>query len=62
MSQILEKFMGVLRYQYTFLLFLIFRFIIRVNIRIGGNKKQRFSILQGHYGSLLWAVLNPSYK
>ena len=31
--------MGVLRYQCTFLLFLIFRSIIRINIRIEGNKK-----------------------
>ena len=36
--------MGILRYQCTFLLFLIFRSIIIINFRIGGNKKQRFSI------------------
>ena len=45
MSQISEKFMGAFRYQCTFSLFLIFRSIIRINIMIGGNKKQRFSIL-----------------
>ena len=37
--------MELLRYQCTFLLFLIFRSIKRINIRIGGNKKQGFSIL-----------------
>ena len=38
-SQISEKFMDVLRYQCTFLLFLIFLSIIRINIRLAGNKK-----------------------
>ena len=32
-----KKFMGVLRNQLTFLLFLIFRSIIRINFSIGGN-------------------------
>ena len=32
-------FMSVLRYQNTFSLFLIFRSIIRINSRIGRNKK-----------------------
>ena len=37
--------MDVLRFLCTFLLFIIFRSIIRINIRTGENKKQRFSIL-----------------
>ena len=37
--------MGVLRYQlHFFIVFNIFRSIIRINFRIGGNKKQRLSI------------------
>ena len=40
-----EIFLGLLRYQCTVLLFLFFRSIMRINIRIGGNKKQGFSIL-----------------
>ena len=35
-------FMGVLRYQNTFSLFLIFRSIIRINSRIGRNKNRDF--------------------
>ena len=35
---------GFIEVSVHFLLFLIFRSIIRINIRIGGNKKQRFSI------------------
>ena len=42
----IRDFMGVLRYQCTvFIIFFIFRSIIRINIRIGGNKIYRFSIL-----------------
>ena len=44
--------MGVLRYQCTVLLFLIFRFIIRINIRIGRNKSRDF-----HFYSFSFFIL-----
>ena len=35
---------SVLRYECTIFIVLLFRSIIKINIRIGGNKKLRFSI------------------